>query len=126
MSAEEQKAVVLRVAHEVMTRHDFDLIDVLFAPEAAAKARASFTEFLEAFPDWHEDVVLLVAEGDLVAGRFKCAGTQRGVFMGREPTGRSMSVDEAFIFKFERGRISEMWGLEDTYERLLQLGQLLE
>ena len=46
-----------------------------------------FTEFRSAFPDWREEIVELVAEGNTVAGRFKCSGTHRGEFLG-EQSGR--------------------------------------
>ena len=57
-----------------------------------------------------------------MVGRFWCEGTHLGRFMGLEPTGRRMRVNEVFFFEFENGRISRMWGLEDTWERLRQLG----
>jgi predicted ester cyclase len=65
-----------------------------------------------------------VAEGNIVAGRFWCGGTHLGQFMGLEPTAKRMRVNEVFFFEFENGRISRMWGLEDTWERLRQLGGL--
>jgi predicted ester cyclase len=124
VSEEANKAVVRRVVDEVMNGRDFEAIDALFTHEAGRRARAAFEEFLEAFPDWQEEVVVLVAEGSRVAARLTCAGTQRGTFMGREPTNRHMKVDEVFFFEFEDDRIGHMWGLEDTWERLRQLGQL--
>jgi predicted ester cyclase len=63
-----------------------------------------------------------VAEGNTVAGRFKCGGTHRGEFMGLQATGKSMRVDEVIFFEFENHHISRMWGLEDTWERFRQLG----
>ena len=32
------------------------------------------------------------------------------------------NVDEVYFFSFEDGRIAEAWGLEDTLDRLRQLG----
>jgi predicted ester cyclase len=123
-AASPNKQVVGRVVDEVMNGRNFDLIEDLFAPEAGRRARRAFSEFLAAFPDWKEEIQQLVAEGNMVAGRFKCGGTHRGEFMGLEPTGKRMRVDEVFFFEFANGRISRVWGLEDTWERLRQLGAL--
>ena len=38
-------------------------VEELFAPRAARRVRRLFAEFRAAFPDWHEEVVQLVAEG---------------------------------------------------------------
>jgi hypothetical protein len=53
-------------------------VEELFAPRAARRVERLFAEFRKAFPDWHEEIVQLVAEGDAVAGRFRCSGTHRG------------------------------------------------
>jgi len=38
-------------------------VDELFAPRAARRVKRLFAEFRLAFPDWHEEIVELVAEG---------------------------------------------------------------
>ena len=43
--------------------------------------------------------------------------------LGHPPTGRRFEdVDEVCFFRLAGGRIVEMWGLEDTADRLRQLG----
>lgn len=79
-------------------------VDELFAPRAARRVKRLFTEFYAAFPDWREDIVELVAEGNTVAGRFKCSGTQRGKFLGEAPTGKRMEVEEVFFVRVEEGK----------------------
>jgi predicted ester cyclase len=64
----------------------------------------------------------LVAEGDAVAGRFRCFGTHRGEFLGEAPTGRHMEVEEVFFLRAEEGRFVEFWALEDSLSRMRQLG----
>jgi predicted ester cyclase len=67
--------------------------------------------------------VTLLAEGDQVVGRFTCSATHLGPWLGHQPTGRRfVDIDEVYFFRFEDGRIVEIWGLEDTAERLRQLG----
>ncbi|HEX2084085.1 MAG TPA: ester cyclase, partial [Solirubrobacteraceae bacterium] len=79
--------------------------------------------FRASFPDVRMETVELVAEGDAVAGRFRCSATHTGEWRGRPPTGRRFEdVDEVYFFHLRDGRIAEAWGLEDTLSRLRQLG----
>ena len=69
------------------------------------------------------EIVHLVAEGDTVVGRFKCSATHTGEWRGHAATGRRFEhVDEVYFFNFEAGRIVEAWGIEDTLDRMRQLG----
>ncbi len=69
------------------------------------------------------EIVQLVAEGGTVVGRFTCSATQTGEWRGRSAAGRQfVSVDEVYFFSFEDGRIAEAWGLEDSLDRMRQLG----
>ncbi len=68
-------------------------------------------------------VVDMVAEGDTVAARFTCSGTQRGDWQGHRATGRRFDrVAEVYFFELHDGRISAAWGLEDNLSRMQQLG----
>ena len=99
-------------------------VDDLFAPHAARRVMRLFTEFYSAFPDWREEIVQLVAEGDTVAGRFRCSGTHLGEFLGEPPTGKRMDVEEVFFLRVEEGKFVDFWGLEDSLNRMRQLGLL--
>jgi predicted ester cyclase len=79
-------------------------VEKTFAPRAARRVKRLFAEFRSAFPDWHEDIVELVAEGSTVAGRFRCSGTHLGEFLGEAPTGRRMDVEEVFFLRAEDGK----------------------
>ena len=98
------------------------VVDELFAPRAARRVKRLFSEFRSAFPDWHEDIVELVAEGNTVAGRFRCSGTHRGVFLGEAPTGKRMEVEEVFSLRAQDGKFVDFWALEDSLGRMRQLG----
>jgi predicted ester cyclase len=99
-------------------------VDELFAPRAARRVKGLFAEFRSAFPDWREEIVELVAEGDTMAGRFRCSGTHRGEFLGEAPTGKRMEVEEVFFLWAEGGRFVDFWALEDSLGRMRQLGLL--
>jgi predicted ester cyclase len=97
------------------------IVDELFAPRVARRVKRLFGEFYSAFPDWREEIVELVAEGNTVVGRFRCSGTHRGEFLGERPTGKRMEVDEVFFLQVEDGKFVYFWGLEDSLNRMRQL-----
>ncbi len=121
---EENKAMVRRVVEAINAGEEAAAVDDLFAPRAARRVKRLFAEFRKAFPDWREEIVQLVAEGDTVAGRFGCSGTHRGEFLGEAPTGKRMAVEEVFFLRAEDGRFVDFWALEDSLGRMRQLGLL--
>jgi predicted ester cyclase len=42
--------------------------------------------------------------------------------MGRPPTGKTVTYDEIFVFRFVDGRIAETWGVVDVLAQMRQLG----
>lgn len=124
MLEEKHKDMVRRLVKAINEGEEAEAIDELFAPRAARRVKRLFAEFRTAFPDWQEEAVQLVAEGDAVAGRFRCSGTHLGEFLGNPPTGKRMEVEEVFFVRAEDGRFVEFWGLEDSLGRMRQLGLL--
>ncbi len=120
--SDENKAMVQRMVEAINAGEEEAAVDVLFAPRAARRVKRLFAEFRSAFPDWREEIVELVAEGNTVAGRFRCSGTHRGEFLGEPPTGKRMEVEEVFFLRVEDGRIVDFWALEDSLSRMRQLG----
>lgn len=84
--------------------------------------RAASAMFRAAFPDWHSELHLLFAEGDLVAEVFAASGTHRGEVMGVAPTGKQISLRGINVFRVGGGRIRERWGRLDDLGFLQQLG----
>ncbi|MEO3802519.1 ester cyclase [Nonomuraea sp. B1E8] len=77
---------------------------------------------LRGFPDMRVEVEDVIAEGDKIVSRNTVTGTHRGEFRGLPPTGRSVTYNEIFIFRFAGGRIAEIWGVVDLLTQLRQLG----
>lgn len=121
---EKNKALVRQLVEKVINGSKLDLVEELFAPELAEPVRQAFTSFRVAFPDWREEIVDMVAEGDKVAVRFRCSGTLQGEFMGTKPNGQRQEVNEVFFLRVRDGRFVEYWGLEDNLARLRQLGAI--
>jgi predicted ester cyclase len=121
---EEYKAMVRRIVEAINAGEEGAAVEETFAPRAARRVKRLFAEFRSAFPDWHEDIVELVAEENTVAGRFRCSGTHLGEFLGEAPTGRRMEVEEVFFLRAENGKFADFWALEDSLGRMRQLGLL--
>jgi predicted ester cyclase len=101
---------VRRMVEAVNAGHEDTAVDELFAPRAARRVKRLFAEFRSAFPDWREEIAELVAEGNTVAGRFRCSGTHLGEFLGEAPTGKRMEVEEVFFLRVQDGKFVQFWG----------------
>jgi steroid delta-isomerase-like uncharacterized protein len=94
-------------------------------PARASGAQAMkevFATLHRAFPDLHIKIEDLIAEGDKVVSRNTVTGTNQGEYMGRPPTGKSITYNEIFIVRFADGRIVETWGVVDVLAQMKQLG----
>jgi predicted ester cyclase len=122
--SEQNKAMVRRLVEAINAVEEEAAVEVLFAPRVARRVKRLFAEFRLAFPDWQEEALQLVSEGDTVAGRFRCSGTHLGEFLGEAPTGKRMRVEEVLFLRAEGGRFVDYWALEDSMGRMRQLGLL--
>jgi steroid delta-isomerase-like uncharacterized protein len=77
---------------------------------------------LRGLPDLHVAIEDLIAEGDKVVSRNTVTGSHQGEYRGLPPTGKSITYNEIFVFRFKDGRIAEMWGVVDVFSQLRQLG----
>ena len=77
---------------------------------------------LEAFPDWHEEIDLMIAEGDKVAYITTGTGTHLGPMGDVAPTGKRMEVVNFIVQRIENGKIAETWIGWDNLAALRQLG----
>ena len=85
------------------------------------------TNWRRAFPDYRDEVVGMVAEGDQVAAQIIFSGTHTGVFeydgMGPwAPTGRAVRLFEFFVYRVLNGKIVETSAVWDRLAFLQQLG----
>lgn len=90
--------------------------------------REEFIAFLvgecESFPDGHEEIKDLIAEGDRVAVRHRFTGTQQGSIGGLPATGRSLEAQYLAIYRLADGLIAECWVEWDNLNGLRQLGHI--
>jgi steroid delta-isomerase-like uncharacterized protein len=136
---DENKATFTRF-HDAMNTGDVkvvsETIDELVEPDVlirtplpveatgAQALKEVFASLHQAFPDLHVTVEDLIAEDDKVAGRNSITGTNLGEYQGRPATGKAITYDEIFIFRFVNGRIAETWGVVDVFSQMQQLGAI--
>ncbi|HXW38642.1 MAG TPA: ester cyclase [Acidimicrobiales bacterium] len=132
---EESKALYRRITDEIWSTGRLDLVDELvdrhlvdhvdlpgLTGAGRDRYRASVQMVREAFPDYHEEILWLVADGDLAAAYVRSTGTHRGPLYGIPPTGRRATFHSMGALRFAGGRAVERWGMGDSAELLLQLG----
>ena len=124
MATEANKAIVRRLVAEVFNGGHLEVLDELYAPRAGQGGQVLDRAVPgQLSPDVNMELVELIGEGDTVVGRFTCSATHLGQWLGQAPTGcRFERVKEVWILRFRDGRIMHVWSLEDTLDRLRQLG----
>jgi steroid delta-isomerase-like uncharacterized protein len=129
------KALVLRFYEEAWAKGELDVIDEVFAddyvrhdlrstralpgPEGMKRITA---DFRSAFPDLRFDVEIVIAEDELAAARWTASGTNLGALGAVKPTGRSATFSGVNIFRFENGKVVEIWNHRDDLGLMEQVG----
>jgi len=129
MSLEENKAIVRRFV-EAYNKGNLDLLDDLVSPDFVDHAHQLSPEgvkqvirmALKAFPDYHETIEDIIAEGDRVWVRIEATGTNTGEWMGLAPTGKKITMMFADMFRIANGKLVEYWEVRDQLDFLKQLG----
>lgn len=134
MSATENKQLVRCYYEQLWNQWDAHAIDQLIAPGIVFRGSLgmtvtgvdAFRNYLDtvrrAFPDFHNCIEDLIAEGDQVVARLAYSGTHRGELFGLPPTGRAVQYDGIALFRLVDHKISEGWVMGDTLSLLRQLG----
>jgi predicted ester cyclase len=76
----------------------------------------------KAFPDWHETIEDIIAEGDKVWIRVKTTGTHTGEWMGIAPTGRKITSEMVDIYRIVDGKHVEGRFIVDQLDFFKGLG----
>jgi steroid delta-isomerase-like uncharacterized protein len=135
MAADDNKELVRRFYEEVWDKGNVDVADEVFAHDyvrhdlratnAAPGSRgteANRTCLRTAFSDLRFEVEIVIAEVDYVAARWTARGTHTGSWGAVEATGRPMTLSGVNIFRFEHGRVAEIWNHRDDLGLHEQLG----
>lgn len=118
--------------YTVYNDKNISLLDKILAPEyighvnahdivGAESAKGFIGGFVEGIPDAHYEVQEVLEDGGKVICRWKCTGTQTGVFYGMPPTGKKIDVCGITIFRISDNKIAELWNVWDQYTLVEQL-----
>ena len=135
----ERNKAVVRAFVEAINAQNWDRLDALVAPDfvrhshaggsPGVRSRDDLKRFLRdefaTFPDAHEVIGDLLAEGDRVAVRHRFRGTQLGPMGPHPPSGRVMAADYLAIYRLAGGVIAEAWAEWDNLAGLAQLGHCI-
>ena len=83
-------------------------------PRTADEYIADLYRVIDAFPDYEWVVQRLVIEDPWISVHLQDFGTHRGPWLDRPPTGKRVSTDEFAMYRFEDGRIAEIWVTADN------------
>ncbi|MDB4955494.1 MAG: hypothetical protein JWO36_3063 [Myxococcales bacterium] len=133
---DKNKALIRRFYDEVWNKGHLDVADEVFAsdyvrhdaggpaapgPDGQKQIAAGIRK---AFPDLVYTVDFMIAEGDLLAARWTIHGTQTGDLMGTKATGKPITFSGINIFRFDHGKVSELWNHRDDLSMMVQLGMI--
>jgi len=134
MTTDKPDSLIRKIFEEGFNRGHLAVADELFSPDhlahnpigSGANGPQGFKllilMFRNAFPDLHCTVEDEISQGNKVAAHWVMYGTQRGPFMGNQPTGRQVEIQGIVFARTENGRIVEDWTLVDQMGILQQLG----
>ena len=135
MSTEDNTALARRFYEEVWDRGNTDFAFEVFADDyvrhdlrptealpGPAGQKKIADDFRAAFRDLRVNVDLVIGEGDFVVGRWTATGTHLGSWGALEPTGRQATFSAVNIFRFEQGKVAEIWNHRDDLGLREQLG----
>jgi predicted ester cyclase len=140
MSLEKNRAIIRRW-FEAENKKDLALLDEFIAPDFFDHAHQlrgleEYKQFItilrKGYPDFHETIEDIVAEGDKVWVRFKFTGTHTGEYqeylpsIGKitlAPTGKKITISLVDIFRIVDGKVVDwIWEVYDGFDFLKQLG----
>ncbi len=135
-STEENKEVVSRFIAEFKNNANHDIVDELFTtgfvhhlkdprlPPGREAMKLLGRSIAAGFPDVRATAEELLADGDKVIERTTAVATHTGEFNGIPPTGNQVVWTELHIYRFEDGKIAEMWSEIDLLALLTQIGAI--
>lgn len=129
----ENKALARSIPEEIVTEGNIDRLDEVCAPDVRDYSPLGDLEGIEAmkeqfrgiragFSDFSATVEDIVSEGDTVAMRLTLRGTHDGEFMGIEPTGNAVEIDNMVFTHIADGKVVERRVVPDLLGVMQQVG----
>jgi steroid delta-isomerase-like uncharacterized protein len=119
------KQMVRRWYEQMWNRWDESVFEQILDPDVRLRGSlgpshqgfqgiSDYMRFVRAaFPDFHNQIDLMLEEGNRVFARLTYSGTHTGELFRIPATGRKIEYAGAALFTFETGRIADVWVLGD-------------
>jgi predicted ester cyclase len=131
------KKLIYIASEEIGSKANLDIIPVLYTNDFVRhnltdsshtngldEFRDQIAHLREGFPDWAEEIKLIVAENDMVATWLVASGTNTGSFLGNSPTGRKTVNNVMSFYRIAGGKFAEQWLLPDRFTMNSNLGMI--
>ena len=83
---------------------------------------SEYIDFIRnAFPDFLNQIEMIITQGDKSFAKLKYSGTQKGEVFGIEPSNKRIEYFGSAIFSFKNGKIIDVWVLGDIYGLIKQI-----
>jgi predicted ester cyclase len=136
-NTDDPKELLRLITAEIWTNGRIDLVDQFVSEDfvdhidfpgldgtGRSRYRASLSAIRTAFPDYREEILWAVAEGDRAVSYVRITGTHRGPLYGMAPTERKVEYNAMGALRFASGMAVERWGFGDSAAMMQQLGLL--
>lgn len=133
--SEQNKQLVRDITEQIWNQHRLEAIPKFYAEDYVVDyrpyspirhghdaIRGMVERSVATFPDYHEELHELVADGDLVVARLTISGTQKGQWGAIAPTGKHVEFEEIVMLKIRDGKVVWQRGIVDNLSALRQLG----
>jgi steroid delta-isomerase-like uncharacterized protein len=133
----DERDLIERWFVDLFSEGDLDVADEILAddityhgPESvsprAAKTPADVKRYVrkyhDTFPDFRYEIQSVFGEGDRLCVEWTAEGTQENDLFGIQGSGEQFHDEGLNAFRFEDGRIAEIWSYWDTLGMVQQLG----
>jgi len=134
MNTESNKALMRRYYEQIWAKGDHavetelvapNLVDHMLMPgmpQGIEGHRQTVDMVATAFPDRRFTYHNLIAEGDKVVGHWTMEATNSGPMMGMPASGKAVKMDGMDIARWEKGKLVELWHIEDIMTMMQQIG----
>jgi steroid delta-isomerase-like uncharacterized protein len=135
MSFKKNKQLILQFYEEVWGQGDLEFAKEVFNenyerhdlradnPLAGAAGQMQIAgDFRRAFPDVEIQIDLIFGDDEYIAARWTMIGTHTGQWNDIQPTNKKVSFSGVNLFRFENGKVAEIWNHRDDFGLTQQLG----
>lgn len=109
--------------------HAFEHLGTFVAPDVRVNGEAcglvayecGLAHVIHAFPDYNWHLDQMIVQGNWLSARFTDTGTHNGPFLGVPASGKKITTFELAFYRFEGGKIAEVWVTADKVRVMCQI-----